>query len=134
MAARPARRRRRNPKDRKVLPPPAEVSLAEVARKCRYVGSPYHRTIPGPAGRPVYRPGKSSCPKELQRNPRLVQCWLEDAVRRGHCGEFERGFPRLVWRRDGEMVFEARQGTPGSGEYHGYVLEPDELVRGLELE
>ena len=127
-------RRRRNPKGRRVLSPPAGVSLADVARRCRYVGSPYHRTIPGASGRPVYLTGKSKCPEELQRDPNLVQRLLKEAISQGHCGEFEDGFPRRVWRRVGATVFEARQGTPGSGEYHGYPLEADQLVQGLELE
>ena len=131
MPARPTQRRRHNPKGRKVLPVPADVSLDEVARRCRYVGSPYHRTVPGRAGSPVYRPGKSKYPEYLQRDPALVQRWLEDAVRQGCFGEFQGGFPRRVWRRVGEIVFEARQGTPGSGEYHGYPLEPHQFVEGL---
>ena len=38
---------------------------------------------------------------------------------------------RQVWHREGGMVFEARQGSPGSGEYHGYPLTPTQDVRGL---
>lgn len=62
----------------------------------------------------------------------MVQRLLEEAVSQGSCGEFEGGFPRRVWHRVGEIVFEARQGTPGSGEYHGYPLDTDQLVEGLE--
>ena len=132
MPARPTPRRRHNPKGRRVLPPPPDVSLAEIARRCRYVGSPYHRSVPGPSGSPVYRPGKSKCPEPLQQNPGLVQRWLEEAVRHGFFGEFEGEFPRRVWRRVGDTVFEARQGTPGSGIYHGYPLEPFQIVEGLD--
>ena len=132
MPARPIPLQRPNPKGRKVLPPPPEVSLVEVARRCRYVGSPYHRTMPGRGGRPVYHPGKLKCPEELQQAPDCVQGWLEEAVRQGCCGHFERGFPRRVWRRVGDTVFEARQETPGSGRYHGYPLQPDQTVKGME--
>ena len=70
-------------------------------------------------------------PEELQRDPDRVQRWLEDAVRHGSFGEFDGGFPRRVWRRVGDTIFEARQGTPGSGIYHGYPLESFQSVEGL---
>ena len=131
MPARPTSHRRPNPKGRRVLPPPAGISLEALACNCRYFCSPYHRTMPGPCGKPVYRPGKSKCPEELQRDPDRVQSWLEDAIRDGSFGEFEGGFPRLIWRRVGDTIFEARQGTPGSGVYHGYPLESFQFVEGL---
>ena len=39
---------------------------------------------------------------------------------------FDGGFPRRVWRRIGQSIFEARQGSPGSGDYHGYPLTPEQ--------
>lgn len=39
---------------------------------------------------------------------------------------------QYVWHRESEVVFEARQGSPGSGEYHGCPVEPSQPVRGLE--
>ena len=56
---------------------------------------------------------------------------LRRAVAAGHAGAWEQGYPRYVWYGDGETVYEARQGSPGSGEYHGYPLEPEQDVRGL---
>ena len=126
---------RGNPNRRKeVLPPPPDThDLAEVAEKCKYVGSPYHRTMPDSFGnRPVYHEGKSKCPKELQRNPSRVTEWLREAIRQGQFGEFDNGFPALVWYRDGGDVFEARLHNRESGEYHGYPLEPHDHITGLE--
>lgn len=114
-----------------VCPPPDGVSLSQVAEDAKYTGSPYHRTRPVDGVRPVYKRGDSQCPKEIQGNPTLVREWLRESIRAGNVGRFDQGFPKLVWKRVGDRIFEARQGSPGSGEYHGYPLDPDEEVRGL---
>ena len=112
-------------------PAPKGKDLAQVAESCKYVGSPYHRSIPTPAGPPRSRPTASLCPVHLTERPDLVELWLRDAIRSGNTGAWEGGYPRYAWRREGEIIFEARQGSPGSGEYHGYPLERNEGVRGL---
>ena len=124
--------RRSNPKARKIHPPPPGVDLARLAERCRYVGSPYHKTVPGFAGRPHgRRPDASICPSHLAKSRDVVEGWLREAIRAGHIGKWEAGYPRYVWHRVGDTIFEARQGSPGSGEYHGYPLEPEQRVRGL---
>lgn len=130
---RQSRRRRDNPKAREVVAPPPDVDLAAVAASCYYVGSPYHKTGSGSAGMPHgRRPDASKCPENLVNNQKRVQEWLRKAVRAGHTGAWDkRGFPRYVWYRDGGVVYAARQGSPGSGEYHGYPLDSDQSVRGL---
>ncbi len=125
------RRRRGNPKAKKVAPPPVGANLAQAAEACRYVGSPYHKDRPGFAGMPRHRPDASLCPGNLANRRRLVEGWLQDAVRAGHTGTWDRGFPRYVWYRQGGTVFEACPNSPGSGEYHGYPLESCQQVRGL---
>lgn len=112
--------------------PPPDVSLARVADSCRYVGSPYHSDIrsPGKMHR-RWRPDASQCPQALTKDRDRIECWLRDAVRAGQVGAWEQGFPRYVWYRHEGIVYEARQGSPGSGEYHGYPLEPEERVRGF---
>lgn len=60
-----------------------------------------------------------------------MEQWLRDAIRAGHCGTWEGGYPKYVWRRESGIVFEARQGAPASGEYHGYPLEPWQKVQNL---
>ena len=128
----PGFRRRGNPRARRIAPPPAGVNLPQVAATCHYVGSVYHKDRPGFAGTPgSRRPDASLCPGNLANHRSLVETWLRDAVRAGHTGTWEKGFPRHVWSRQDGAVFEARQGSPGSGEYHGYPLEPWQHVRGL---
>lgn len=125
-------RRRDNPKARRVVPPPDGVDLVEAAESCRYVGSPYHklgRSFAGTSGR--RRPDAGICPRELNHRQDLMERWLRDAVEAGQVGAWQRGFPRYVRHREGGVVFEARQGSPGSGEYHGYPLTPEQRVRGL---
>ena len=130
MPARPAAYKRKI-KPIKIVPPPPGTNLHEVARNSRYVGSPYHRTIPTSAGQPIYRAGKSKCPAYLQRNPDRVQHWLREAILARRFGPFEGGFPGRVWHREGDTIFEARQGTPGSGQYHGFPLSRNPGIRGL---
>ena len=56
-----------------------------------------------------------------------VTAWLRDAIKRGTFGElWEGSFPRYVWYKAGETVYEARLLNCESGEYKGYPLEADE--------
>lgn len=114
----------RSLKGLRIVPPPDDVCLEELARRCRYVGSNYHRTVPGGVGSPRSKARGTKCPEHLQREPQQVQSMLQEAIQKGHCGKFEGGFPRRAWRRVNGTIFEARQGSPGSGEYHGYPLDP----------
>ena len=130
----PAKRtcyKRDRPRVRRVLPPPPEIDLDVVADECRYVGSPYHRTIRVKGIRPGNRPGKTPCPKDLQRNQDLVEEWLRSAIRRGNFGEFDQGYPRVVWHEEDGKLFEARQSGRGSCEYHGFPLGPHDKILGM---
>lgn len=80
---------------------------------------------------PVRRPDASLCPSELADCRDLVEQWLRAAVLGGRTGKWEGGFPRYVWHREGDIVFEAKQGSPGSGDYHGYPLDSWQTVRGF---
>lgn len=121
------------PRVHKVEEPPPGTDLNAVAQKCRYAGSPYHKIMPDRYNnRPVYHRGKSKCPRELQNNPAQVTEWLRAAIRQGQCGKFENGFPRRVWYRDGNDVFQANLHNRESGEYHGFPLEPHDHIIGLE--
>lgn len=110
----------------KIVSPPDGVSLERVAETCRYVGSSYHRTMPGRSGSPRSKPRGTKCPTHLQRQPDEVERLLREAIRAGHCGAFDGEFPRRIWHRIGRTIFEARQGSPGSGEYHGFALTPEQ--------
>lgn len=100
---------------------PATSSKAPATRTCQV--SPLH---PVPKGR-----NASEYPCELVRCRELAESWSKRAVRSGHTEVWERGYPRYVWYRHGRVLYEARQGSPGSGEYHGYPLHPSQKVRGL---
>ena len=132
MAARRPGHTRSNAKARRVVPIPEGVALADVARRCRYVGSVYHKGMPSFAGTTrAPRPDASICPRELAHARAVVEGWLQAAIIAGQCGAWEDGFPKYVWYRQDDVVYEARQGSPGSGEYHGYPMEPWQLVQGL---
>lgn len=63
----------------------------------------------------------------------MIHEWLRSAIRRGATGApWESGFPRYVWYKDGETVFEGRLVNRGNGSYKGYPLEKDEWPEGVE--
>lgn len=126
------RHQRKNAKHRRVQSPPKGTDLSQVAENSQYVGSPYHKdaaSFAGPAPNP--RPDATLCPAKLLQKKARVTKWLRDAIKNGHSGAYEKGFPKYVWYRDNGTVYEARQGAPGSGEYHGYPLGPAQGVGGL---
>lgn len=122
------RQRRDNPKARVVRPPPDGVDLDAVVQQVSYDPSPYHSRTKR-IRRP--RPDASKCPPEVSDDLQRVELWLRESIRQGWTGVWYKGFPRYVWRRVGDVIFEARQGAPGSGIYHGYPLDPEQDVRGL---
>ena len=123
---------RDNWKVRTVTPPSNDNDLKQAANACSYVGSPYHKSYPSFAGMPRSRPRATKCPIDLKDQHELIECWLRNALMSGQVGAlWEGGFPRYVWHREDDTVYEARQGSPGSGEYHGYPLKRNQLVRGL---
>ena len=121
-------RRRNNPKARVVRPPPDGVDLDAIAEQVTYESSLYHSTVTR-IRRP--RPDASKCPPEVSKDLERVERWLREAIAQGWTGVWDKGFPRYVWRRVGDVIYEARQGSPGSGVYHGYPLYPEQDVRGL---
>ena len=134
MPARRPTRQRTNPKSLVVRPVPSGVDLEEVVRRVRYVGSPYHKDRPGSAGMPKRRvPAGNKCPSHLAEDLDTVQSWLESAIRAGRTGRWdaEHGLPREVFHTEGGVTFQAVLGSPGSGEYHGFPLEPWQRVKGF---
>ena len=123
---------RDNWKARRVKSPPNGECLERAAGSCRYVGSPYHKSYRSSVGMPQHRPDTSKCPIELKGQCELIERWLRNALMSGQVGAlWEGGFPRFVWHCENGIVYEARQGSPGSGVYHGYPLEPHQKVKGL---
>ncbi len=125
--------KRRRPLLRAVALPPEGTDLSAVARRVTYVGSPEHKDTPSFAGQPRPRADAALCDRSLASQPRKVLTWLRAAVRKGSVSKlWEGGFPRYVWHRQGDTVFEARLVNLGTGEYKGYPLNPDEWPQGLE--
>lgn len=111
---------------------PPNADLDSVASRVRYVGSPEHKDIPSFAGRPRLRADASCCPREIT-DAELVTEWLRLAIRRGVISANWNGdFPRYVWHKEGDTVFEARLVNRGDGSYKGYPISVDEWPRGIE--
>jgi hypothetical protein len=104
-----------------------------VADMVRYVGSPNHKDEPSFAGKVAHPvPDRSVCPRAINRRQDDIQHWLRAAIQHGHTGgvwEGEGKFPRYVWHREGDTIYEGRHIV--NGQYKGYPLEPGEEVRGL---
>ena len=122
--------KRRRPKKREISVPP-DTDLDGLAAMARYVGSPEHKDFPSFAGQPRPRGDASLCPREI-RDVAIVTEWLRSAIRRGSTGApWEGGFPRYVWHKDGDTVFEARLVNRSDGSYKGYPLARAEWPPGI---
>lgn len=107
-----------------------ERELEERARRATYDPSPYHSR--GANGAPVKIRAEptSVCQKKwsleeahdaLRRAIR--NCWVSEV--------WENGFPRHVWYRVGEDVYEARHTNGPSGTYHAYPIDVVEAPPGF---
>lgn len=125
--------RRKRPLVRQIVEPPAGTDLAKLAERAVYVGSPEHKSAPSFAGPPKPRGDASCCDQSLNQARSRVNAWLKKALRRGAVGApWEGDFPRYVWHRQGDVVFEARLTNREAGEYKGYPLLQDEWPDGLD--
>ena len=112
---------------------PTDVDLIQLAKRVHYIGSPEHKDGLSFAGRPRPYADASICPRELNHNQKKVIRWLREAVRKGALSAVWEGpFPKYVWLKKGNEVYEARLVNRGKGEYKGYPLTPEEWPKGLE--
>ncbi len=113
---------------------PSQHNLLKLSRRAIYVGSPEHKDRPSPAGTvPRPRPDASICPLVTAEAFRRAQRWLRQAIAAGRVsGPYENGWPRYVYHREGDTIFEARLTNREKGEYKGYPIEPDQLPPGIE--
>lgn len=122
---------RRRPMVRAIVAADPE-RLAAAARRATYVGSPEHKEGPSFAGQPRPRADASMCDPALANQQRRIIGWLRKAIRLGTVGGYwESDFPRYVWSRQGERVYEARLTNADLGQYKGYPLAVDEWPEGL---
>lgn len=122
--------KRRRPRRREIYVPP-DADLQHLADMVTYEGSPEHKDFPSFAGQHKPRRDASLCPRNI-RDATVVTGWLRSAIRAGATGApWEGGFPRYVWHREGDTVFEGRLVNSGSGSYKGYPLHEDEWPRSL---
>jgi hypothetical protein len=117
--------RRRRPRSSTQLTPVNPGQLADLAARVSYTPSPEHKDYMTSAGPGKLRSDASACPRDLALDE--VTKWLHDAMRAGNVSAYVEGdFPRYVWTRAGERVYEARLCNSGSGEYKGYPILPEE--------
>ena len=104
------------------------VDLETAAGRAKFIGSPEHKNGPSFAGQPRPRADASICDPQFLDRQMEVTRWLRQAIRDGIVSELAEGdFPRYVWHREGDVVYEARLVNAGSGEYKGYPLKPEEV-------
>jgi hypothetical protein len=116
-----ALRRHRPRKEERLVPGP-EIDLATMAGKVTYVISAEHKDYLTSAGPGNLRSDASACPRGLNFNE--VADWLKEAVNEGSVSAaLEGDFPRYVWKRVGDQVYEARLSNSGLGQYKGYLIK-----------
>ena len=122
---------RRRPRLRSLASrPPTDLEAA--ASRATYIGSPEHKDGPSFAGQARPRADASICDSSLLGMQAEITRWLRQAIRGGIVSEFVEGdFPRYVWHREGDLVYEARLINAGTGEYKGYPLNVDEWPVGV---
>ncbi len=112
------------------------VDLEAIAAQANYVGSREHKDVRSYAGLPELRADASCCPRELASDASRVTDWLRVAIRQGFTGGPWEGqspaFPRYVWYKHNETVFEGRLVNCEQGQYKGYPLEKSEWPVAFE--
>ena len=123
--------KRKRPLLRSPQPPPPGISLADLAGRASYVGSGEHKSYPSFAGRPRLRADASKCDPRFQDASEITD-WLRQAIICGNVGApWEGEFPRYVWRRLDDVIYEARLVNRELGQYKGYPLAKSERPERL---
>jgi hypothetical protein len=108
---------------------PAQQHL--LADRATYVGSSEHKKFPSFAGPFNPRADASKCDPSLA-DPEELTRWLREAMRAGQVSELWEGdFPRYVWCRQGDVLYEGRLVNQERGQYKGYPLEAGEEPEGI---
>lgn len=118
--------KRHRPPRRQRSDPPTGIELDKLAARASYVGSPEHKTYPSFAGPARLRADASKCDPRLGDRAELTG-WLREAIAGGQVGApWEGDFPRYVWHRKDNTVYEGRLVNSELGQYKGYPLQPAE--------
>lgn len=124
--------KRRRPPRRSLDVAPPGVDLVRVAGLVSYVGSPEHKTYPSFAGKPNPRADATKYDPNLN-NPVELTEWLRAGVRAGYVGApWEGDFPRYVWCKRDEVVYEGRLVNREQGHYKGWALKVEEWPKGVQ--
>ena len=125
--------RRHRPLVRSIVVAPSDVDLSSLAERVSYIGSPEHKDAPSFAGWPRPRADATICDRRFVDQQQRINEWLRAAILAEAIGApWEGDFPRYVWYRDGDTVYEARLVNCESGEYKGYALKREEWPKGIE--
>jgi hypothetical protein len=109
-----------------VSPVPAGESALEAATIATYVGSAEHKDHISSAGAPRLRADATPCPPELT-DASVLSDWLRKAITAGCTGaQWEQGFPRYAWWREGDACYQARLVNAGLGQYKGWPIPKHE--------
>jgi hypothetical protein len=123
--------RRHRPLRRTFVDAPTGVDLATLAAQAVYVGSPEHKTFPSFAGPPQPRADASKCDPKLA-DPAELTTWLREAMTAGNIGApWEGLYPRYVWYRRADVVYEGRLVNQELGQYKGYPLATEQWPEEL---
>lgn len=124
--------RRRRPQVRQIAAT-SDIDLETLASHVRYVGSPEHKDAPSFAGHPRPRADASICDRRFLTMQTQLTEWLKRAIRLGAVSNYVEGdYPRYVWYKERDVVYEARLVNRGNGEYKGYTLEVEEWPAGIK--
>lgn len=111
----------------------SDVDLDDLAHRVSYIGSPEHKDVVSFAGPPRLRADASRCPLATAQAQEQINEWLGCAIRAGATGEpWEGEFPRYVWYKHEDAVYEGRLVNRELGQYKGYPLHRNEWPRGIE--
>lgn len=115
------------------IAPVEGVDYQALAERVSYEGSPEHKRTPSYAGHPRPKANGSICPITLSADRSVPDGWLKEAVRR-RCvdGTMSGSFPKQVWYKDGDIVFEGYLINRDRGTYKGYPLDPEEWPPHIE--
>lgn len=118
---------------RKLVEVPKDCDINRLSARTKYIGSPEHKEQTSFAGTPRPRRADATICDPALNDPKKLTKWLREGMRAGNVGTpWEGGFPRYVWVRKGEKVYEAGLVNRGNGEYKGWELQPDEFPKGMK--